>query len=280
MASLVKNIRKQRYFFLILFFSLIITHSAVAQENFPFVGQITGDGVNIRAGQSVNFEKAGQLKGGDEIIVLEKSYSWYKIKLPTDAKSYISAKYINELDPQTGEVTTDRVNVRVGGNEKSSILGQAAKGQYVRILEKLEGWYKIEPIDQSFGWINEGYVKFASKEIPPIRAVQALPENIYERKRLAEATVSATESISIPQPTVEEKSPVFVTGFMEGLADQGLAKDIRHILTDENNVTYYLKGPQELDSFLHRKVTVEGTIQSEITASHSVIRIKKINLIL
>src|SRR3989338_1709375 len=118
MLQLVEIIRQQRYSFLVLFFSLI-TGVAAAQEQFPYVGQVSGEGVNIRAGQSANFEKVGRLKSGDQVVVLEKSYSWYKIKLPIDAKSYITARYIKELDDQTGEVANDRVNVRAGANEQA-----------------------------------------------------------------------------------------------------------------------------------------------------------------
>ena len=279
MAIWVKNISPLRYSFLILFFSLL-TSFVAAEEKFPYLGQITSEGVNIRAGQSANFEKVGQLKAGEPVVVLEKSYSWYKIKLPATAKSYISAKYIKELDKQTGEVTTDRVNVRGGASEQASIVGQADTGQYVRILEKLEGWYKIEPIDESYGWIKEGFLKYQSPDLPPKRTVAAPIRNIYAQKRAAaaapaEVTPSAQATLAKPA-----EQPVFTSGVVDSLGERSLAKDIRHSVTGDNDTSYYLKGPQEIDIFLHRKVTIEGTLQSGITAPHPVVLIKKINLVL
>lgn len=279
--AIAKHIHHFQNPFLIFFFLLITTVTS-ADETFPFVAQATGDGVNIRAGQSANFEKVGQLKAGQPVVVIEKSFSWYKIKLPVDAKSYISAKYVNALDDKTGQVTTDRVNIRAGNGEQASILGQAAQGQYVRILEKLEGWYRIEPIEESFGWVNKDYLKYASRELPPKRVVEAPIRNVYAKKRMTESLASAETPASASSSTkAEDLKAVFMTGVVEGLADQPVAKDIHHIVTDENNASYYLKGPQEIiDVFLHRKVSVEGSLGSEITAPHPVVLIKKINLIL
>lgn len=277
----IKNISRSRYSLLILFFSLL-TSFVVAEEKFPYLGQITSDGVNIRAGQSANFEKVGQLKASEPVVVLEKSYSWYKIRLPVTAKSYISAKYVKELDKKTGEVTTDRVNVRCGPGEQSSILGQADKGQYIRILEKLEGWYKIEPIEESYGWIKEGFLKYQSHALPPQRDVAAPTRNIYAQKRAAETTPAPSEapSAAVSEAPNPEQKTVFTSGVVEPLWERSLAQDVRHMVTGDNNASYYLKGPQEIDVFRHRKVAVEGTVQFEITAPHPIILVKKINLIL
>ena len=293
MSWLAKTILQRTYFFLILFSLFTFNIGAEETASFPFLGQVTGEGVNIRAGQSANFEKVGRLKAGDHVVVIEKSFSWYKIKLPIDAKCYISARYLKELDKKTGEVTASRVNIRAGAGEQFSALAQTDKGQLVRILEKLEGWYKVEPPEESFGWITEGYIKFHSKELPPARIVEVPVRNIYARKRLAaeEATATAAKAASAAATVAasEGKLPAakvslpttLVTGVVEGLADQSIAQDIRYTIGGENNGSYYLKFPPNMmDIFVHRRVTLEGMIQPDITAPHPVILVKKINLIL
>ena len=89
-----------------------------AQEFFPFLGEITANKVNVRAGQSVNFEKLCSLEAGDQVIVIEKNFSWYKIRLPECAESYVSAKYIQLLDGHFGEISGDRVNIRSARDSK------------------------------------------------------------------------------------------------------------------------------------------------------------------
>lgn len=303
---------RHRYSFLIFLF-LLISRPAVAQEEFPFLGEVTGEGVNIRAGQSTSFEKIGQLKTGEQVVVLGKDYGWYKIKLPIDVKAYINYKFIKELDEKTGEVTGDRVNIRSGIGSDFPILGQAAQGQYVRILEKSEDWYRIEPTDETFGWITEGLVKFISKELPGARLVEAPTRNIYAKQRVAEAEKSAegekpappgasvpeaASAVVVPTPAIplepivirKEDTPVaarttvptvFTAGVIEDLAERSIAKDIYCMISGDNGTTYYLKAPPEvMDLFLHRQVTVEGVPQSDITAPHPVVLITKINLVL
>lgn len=302
---------RHQYSFLILLF-LLISRPSVAQEEFPFLGEVTGEGVNIRAGQSTSFEKIGQLKTGEQVVVLGKDYGWYKIKLPIDVKAYINYKFIKELDEKTGEVTGDRVNIRSGIGSDFPIIGQAAQGQYVRILEKSEDWYRIEPTDETFGWITEGLVKFNSKYLPLPRVVEAPIRNIYAKKKAAEAEKSAEgeksaptepsalEAVSAAAPTSaiflepiiirKEDKPVaaktivptvFTAGVVEDLAERSIAKDIYCMISGDNGTTYYLKAPPEvMDLFLHRQVTVEGVPQSDITAPHPVVLITKINLVL
>ena len=299
MSWLSDIVMRQRYPFLVFVF-LSLSSLAIAEE-FPFLGEVTGEGVNIRAGQSSSFEKIGQLKTGDQVVVLAKDYGWYKIKLPLDVKAYINSKFIQELDEKTGEVTGERVNIRSGIGGDFPVLGQADKGQYVHIVKKSEDWYQVAPPDQSFGWITEGFIKFHSQAIPPARVVEAPIRNIYAKKRAAEAEKAAAAqaaqvAVSPVAPAVSdivvttENKPVvakiivptmFMTGVVEDLAEKSLAKDIRYVTTDDKGTAYYLKAPPEvMEIFHHRQVSLEGVPQTDITAPHPVVLITKINLVL
>jgi len=86
------------------------------QELFPFVAEVTSKTVNIRAGQSKNFETLDKLKKGDLVIVLEHEFSWYKVKLHKTAKSYISNQFIQEVGEDKGIVIGNRVNIRGGAS--------------------------------------------------------------------------------------------------------------------------------------------------------------------
>src|SRR3989338_1380173 len=67
-----------------------------AQESFPFLAEAINERVNVRAGQSQNFEKLCQLEKGEEVIVVGKDFSWYKIQLPSRTHVYVSDKYRSE----------------------------------------------------------------------------------------------------------------------------------------------------------------------------------------
>ena len=73
--------------FIILILSLVfglsfqsVSAQAQVQEFFPFVAQINTDEINVRAGQSTNFEKICTVKKSEKLIVVDKSFSWYKIE--------------------------------------------------------------------------------------------------------------------------------------------------------------------------------------------------------
>src|SRR3989338_30320 len=140
-----------------------------AQESFPFLAEAINERVNVRAGQSQNFEKLCQLEKGEEVIVVGKDFSWYKVQLPSRTHVYVSDKYVRLAGSMEGEITGDRVNVRSSAKAESTILGQIEKGARIRVIEKLQGWYKIAPPAQVFGWVAEGLVTFKSRDITAYR---------------------------------------------------------------------------------------------------------------
>ncbi len=257
--------------------------------SFPFLARVVKDNVNIRAGQSKSFEKVGQLELNEKVVVVEKQYSWYRIKLPAHAKSYISKDFVALMREQIARVSGDRVNIRSGPGVNYSLLGQAEKGTFVRVLDEIDGWYRIEPIDDSYGWVREDFLAFKSQAIPPPRTV-ALPttKNVYERKRLAEAQKAQDNDQGMtqqPSPAASSGSRpgerISVTGIVKELGDNKVAADIRHRLLLKDGSSYYLKGYRRvIDGFLNHKVMIEGEVQPDIEAQHPVLLVTKIRLVL
>jgi uncharacterized protein YgiM (DUF1202 family) len=56
----------------------------------------------------------------------------------------------------------DRVNVRLHPDTSSKIVGVIDKNEVVNILGGEGGWSKIEPIANSFGYVNERFVTKAA----------------------------------------------------------------------------------------------------------------------
>ncbi len=129
-----------------------------SEQHFPFIASILKDQVNVRAGPSTNFEKLMSLNKGEEVVVLERNYSWYKIKLPSQARCYISQEFVKIINENVGEVIANRVNLRAGAGVQFSVIGQVNKGDPVHIIEHLEEWYRIEPPQNSYGWLLAEYL--------------------------------------------------------------------------------------------------------------------------
>ena len=151
--------KKKLLFFLscLFFFSITFFITSVvvgAEDGFPFRGKINADNVKLRAGYNENFTSLKNLKKGDDVIVLDRYFCWYQVKLPDDVNCYVSKQYISD----DGFVTANQLNVRAGAGEKHHILGKLKKGEPVFIITRVNDWYKIRPPEGASGWIYEDYL--------------------------------------------------------------------------------------------------------------------------
>lgn len=237
---------------------------AQAQETFPFVAKVTAKSVHLRAGPNANFESLDQLENGDEFIVVDASFDWRKVKLPADAKAYVHAGFVKDLGQGVGQVTGNRLNIRAAALTNASIIGQSKKGDLIRIFEKKDDWLRIEPPDQSFGWILKDFIEFKSATIPPVRVVQ-LPT----KSKKEDTTTS-----------VLQVARVSVMGVVEDLGTNAVGADIRHFLQSDNTV-YNLKGYRHvLDGFRHQRVKMEGLLKPDAKSGNPVVLVTKITLVL
>ncbi|MFH1360551.1 MAG: SH3 domain-containing protein [Candidatus Omnitrophota bacterium] len=253
------------------------------EEKFPFLGQMTTDRVNVRAGQSVNYERLCQLNKNDEVVVVGKSFSWYKIKLPSQADAFISAQYVERVRENIGKITTSLVNIRAGKGEPHTVLGQMKEGALVNILAKIDDWYKIEPTDESFGWVNEKFVALKSYSLPAPRVVQLPSRSVYQNKQEPPETQIEVRSKSKPAIKKEQPEPFAATGYIEDLGRVVPDRDIRYKLMIDGEVAYYLKVPRHIiDYFVHYKARVQGKLMddSQKTYEYPVIIVERINLVL
>jgi len=284
----------------ILLVSLLIclSYKAGAEEPMPFKTQVNKSGVNIRTDSTVNSEKICDIAKDTNLEVVKESYGWYKVRLPKNAPSFIRKDLINQIagmpdvvikdrvnirlipDESSsilggtrreklsilGEVIKERVNIRLGPNESAPILGKADKNEIINILGEEGGWYKIEPTNNCFGWINKGFlVKLPAKnqieptqaKTPPIDKEKLQPDK-EDIASLKEVTI---EGIVKPQGV-----------FFRRIAT--------HKLITTDNKIYLLKGNKpELDTLNYRKVTISGILTNLPNQKYPLIEIKKFGVI-
>jgi len=246
-----------RKFFILTGALILFLTNACAQEKFPFVGEIISDRVNVRAGPNINFERLIQFNKGEEAVVVDKNYTWFKVKLPVKAICYIKADFIKGLSEDIGEVTGDRVRLRAGAGENFSAIGKLDKGTIVRYTELINGWYRIEPVEGSYGYVSEEFIKFKSETIPPPYIIAQPVRNIDHKEGLAEQ-VQTTETL-VPVTT----EPLTVTG---QLVDQGRmirSKELRYKLVTDGKPMYFLIGDSSaFNDIIDRNVELKGNIKN------------------
>ena len=264
---------QKRFFICIIIF--LSTAHAYADQAMPFLAEVKVENVNLRAGQSTNFENLERLTKGEQLVVVDKSFSWYKVKLPLTAKAFVSSSLVNMVRGEVGEIKGNRVNVRAQPKLDATVLGQLSKGTLVRVVEIIDGgWYRIDPPDQTYGWLLAEYVTFLSNAIPPPHLVEAPSRNIYRQKKNPEPVAEQTVSL---QPQV---NLVVVQGVVEDLGQGSPSPDIRHKIQVDKTV-YCLKGYRSiLDAFLHNRVKIEGKLEPQGHSPYPVILVTKISLVL
>ncbi len=267
------------------------------QEFFPFVAQCNEADINIRAGQSTGFEKLGQLKLDEQVVVVDKSYSWYKIRLPKHAKSFITSEYVNLISSIYGEVTAKRVNVRAGAGTNFSVLGQVNKGDRLNIVKHVDDeWYQIQPLDDSYGWVAEEFLKFVSSDvsgfIPAPVEIAAVNDELFVEpsteivgeinEQYISEVVELDPAFEAPiEPQVEEiVAPQ--TEFFGVLTENPSGEGYQYMLVEDGAGTFYLDGfSQLLVPFLNYRVKIEGYIKDqELSGSLPVVVVQRIQLVL
>lgn len=265
---------------------LVPVSAFAAQESFPFLAQAINERVNVRAGQSQNFEKLYQLEKGEEVVVVGKDFSWYKVQLPPSTYVYISDKYVRLVNSMEGEIIGDRVNVRSSAKVESAILGQAEKGSRVRVLEKIPGWYKITPPAQVFGWVADGLVKFKSRDItayrPKWKEVEREGSPAGEPGSEAGETSQALQPVT-PAVASANFQKVSVSGVLRLLPPRQDNIDVSYELLIRNKPAYFIQGPRAmLDDFARYTVTAEGAVNADLEKQflRPVLNVARVQLVL
>jgi len=126
----------------------------------PEPGVAKQNNVNIRGQALINSEVIGHLQKGDAVTIVkeitlkkpkqDEPSQWYQIVLPTNIAVWVHSSFI---DTATKTVKPRRLNLRGGPGENYSILGRMEKGAAINELESKDGWLKIEPPTNSFGFV-------------------------------------------------------------------------------------------------------------------------------
>ena len=222
-----------------------------ADEHFPFVAQVIKKSVNIRAGANTNFEKIDTLNQGDEVVVLSKSFDWYKVQLPLTAKSFIRADYLKMLQNSTAQLIGDKVNIRATPNSNSASLGIVTKDSLVKVITQINGWWQVEPPTQAVGWIRQDFLAIKSIKVD----------------------TSVKSENKIPA-TMEVKGKLLALNVPKG--------DIRYRLIIDGKTIYYIQSDLDISRFNKAIVSIKGRVvaSSKDSLDYPLFQIINISLLL
>ncbi len=228
-----------------------------------FQGRINANDINVRSDSTVASKLICTVDKGELVEVVKESYGWYKIRLPGTAPSFIKKDLVTLIDEKTAKVIKDNVNIRLMPNESSAILGRAVKNEIINILGGRGGWYKIEPLHNSFGWV---YKQFVSKADTVNKQEEVKPAKETKEKNKIE--IVKEEAFSNGSVTVE--------GIINPYG-KVINRIATHKLISLDNKVFLLKGTKgTLDSLNYRKVRVTGKLIYPKDQKSIVIEIQKI----
>lgn len=235
----------------LLFIFVCIFNICHAQDFQAFQAEVNADNINIRTDATVNSEIICKVNKGQTIEVTKEFYDWYKIRLPKNAWAYIKKIFVTLIDDKSARVLKDRVNVRLRPNESSPILGRVNNNEIINLVEDKGEWYRIEPVNNSFGWIHK---RFVSK-----------------------IHLTKIEEAVLPQKTEKENNDnITIEGIISPYGKIFKLQATHKLLTPDKKV-FLLKGKKEdLDAFNYRKVKLVGKLVSPVKQKYPIIEIIKI----
>jgi SH3 domain protein len=274
-----RNISSKVVLVLIGIFLFLPAESSMAQgENeFPFKAEVTEGSVNLRAGYNQNFTSLKKLKKGEEVVVIDRYFSWYQVMLPADVFSYVHKDYIDN----SHQVTANRLNVRAGPGSEYHILAKLKRGQRVKVLSESGNWYKIVSPPQASGWIHEDFlqktadldsikiteVTIADNELSSSQNefddlkedIAALQEEAYRRLPDIEAQKLGSYTLKELQD-IKKAYNDYLSNYPDTRQTEELKYKINLLNIQENNKKEKMSS-KEASASLENEITISGTLR-------------------
>ncbi|MDD2679683.1 MAG: SH3 domain-containing protein [Candidatus Omnitrophica bacterium] len=248
---------------------------AYAEEKIPFLGEINAEKINLRVDATTAAAVIATLNKGERLEVVAEFYGWYKVRLPKNVPVYIKkplAVCINYTEEATAsgtplkqcssaKVLKDRVNIRAKPSVSSGIVGIANKNEVINVTADAGSWYKIEPLQNSFGWVHK---KFVSKAV------------IVPEPEPKPAPLPPQGKAKLPEG---QEGNLILTGMVKPYGVVFLRPATHKLIADDSKV-YLLKGNRaSLNALNHQKVKVTGKLLKSLKGEYPVVEVKVIEVV-
>jgi hypothetical protein len=181
---------------------------------FPYIAEVTGTGVYIRAGAGTTFYETGKINAPARVTVTGELYGWSKIIPPEGSFSWVAKEYV-EVSPDMPGVGIikggDGVRVWAGSDYVEPMRSyqqqvQLNDGDMVRLIS---GYYKIVPPPGAYLWISSRFLKpIQPLPKPVIPVIEALKPEV---KPEPAADLPKVNVVVKPDPTAASTAPAQAT---------------------------------------------------------------------
>ncbi|MDE6698108.1 MAG: C40 family peptidase [Lachnospiraceae bacterium] len=145
------------------------------------------DYLNVRENPGTQNKVIGKMPGNCACEILEEVDGWYKIK-SGDVEGYVCADYIltgyeanvKAMESMTTElyVNCSVLNVRQEPSTDCNVSTAVFEGEYLEILEELDGWYKVD-INNLQGYVSADYVKKINTLPTAVKITEVVANTTY-----------------------------------------------------------------------------------------------------
>ena len=147
-------------------------------------GTVSASTLNVRSGPGTSYDKVATLSSGAPVEIVEELDEWYHIQADP-VTGYVSKEYVTveqvqqtagqpaqEPDSQPaadgktyGMVSASTLNVRSSPDTSAAKVSTLSSGAQVELLEKLDGWYRIEG-----GYVSADYILVLDSSMSALQA--------------------------------------------------------------------------------------------------------------
>ncbi|WP_374711289.1 SH3 domain-containing protein [Symbiobacterium terraclitae] len=147
---------------------LLVCMSATAEA--ATLRPIDQDGLNVRSGPGTEYDIVGGLGYDQEAVILGREGDWYRIMLSSGQEGWVAgwfSRVLLEDEVRYAIVDTDILNVRREPALDAPVISRIYQDQYVRLLEMIPEWWRIQLADGTEGWVFAQYVRQATAPPAP-----------------------------------------------------------------------------------------------------------------
>jgi SH3-like domain-containing protein len=153
----------------------------------PYVGEVTGESVNLRAQNTEGAWSLRKLEKGERLVVLSESSGWLKVRVPLGYTCWVAKQYVDDGKDGFVTVNADRVNLRPAPSAKQFPLNYVDKGTKLRLVSCGEDWVEVAAPEDLPVWVAAPYVKRIGSEESlrsELASLRGEADKRYEQKRI------------------------------------------------------------------------------------------------
>ena len=133
-------------------------------SEFPLVGEVNTDRVNLRTGPSIDYRILRKLQPDEKVVIVHEAGDWFEVRVPGGFVCYILDRLIDRSDAQSFTVLGNRVNLRPTPATKYHAAGQVRPGDEILVIGNEGDWAKVVAPPEITAWVNKQYVDIVGPE--------------------------------------------------------------------------------------------------------------------